>query len=180
MPGARKTAPARKPPPAGPKALRGSPEAKRKAALFLEALTGLRTTQSASDTLGIALARYYVLEARMLQAMIDALEPRERGRKRSLEREIVLRDEENRRLEREVRRLQSLYRTTQRALGVPRDSPGKGGAKKEGGPTTKVRRPRRKTRGQRVVEVLRGAGTGETEAESGATLDVGDRRGGEP
>ena len=59
--------------PAGPKALSGSAEAKRKSAIILEALCGLRTTQSASDELGIALMRSYVLETRMLQGMIDAL-----------------------------------------------------------------------------------------------------------
>ncbi len=71
--------------PAGRKALSGSAEAKRKAAVILEALCGLRTTQSASDAMGIALVRYYVLETRMMQAMIDALEPQARGRKRSQE-----------------------------------------------------------------------------------------------
>ena len=138
-----------KPQPAGAKALRGSDEAKRKAAVFLEALTGVRTTQSASDELGIALARYYVLETRMLQAMIDALEPKPRGRRRSAESELELQRAETKRLEREVLRLQSLYRATQRALGVKKEP----GAKSK--KATKKRRQRKETRGDRVLKELR-------------------------
>ena len=140
-----------KPQPAGAKALRGSDEAKRKAAVFLEALTGVRTTQSASDELGIALARYYVLETRMLQAMIDALEPKPRGRQRSAETELKLQRVETKRLEREVLRLQSLYRATQRALGVKKEPLAKSKSKK----TTKKRRQRKETRGDRVLKQLR-------------------------
>ncbi|MEE4384281.1 MAG: hypothetical protein V2J02_19955 [Pseudomonadales bacterium] len=136
--------------PAGPKALTGSVEAKRKTAVILEALAGLRTTQQASEELGIALVRYYVLETRMLQAMIDALEPRARGRKRD---ESKLRDEletENRRLRREVARLQALYRTAQRAVGVK--APEKS-ARVEA-KTAKARRPRKQSRGERVLSKL--------------------------
>ncbi len=143
-----------RPQPAGPKALKGSVEARRKAAVILEALAGLRTTQSASDELGIALVRYYVLETRMLQAMVTALEPRARGRKRSEDASRRALEEDHRRLQREVLRLQALYRTTQRAFGVresERQKPKKGAASK----TTKTRRPRRESRGERVVRALR-------------------------
>lgn len=138
--------------PAGAKALTGSDEAKRKAAVFLEAIAGLRSTQSASDELGIALVRYYVLETRMLQAMIDALEPKARGRKRDQEQEATRLRDENQRLQREVLRVQALYRVTQRAVGVKQDPArpkGKGKAKK------KVRRVRRQSRGERILKDLR-------------------------
>lgn len=133
---------------AGAKALTGSDEAKRKAAVFLEAIGGLRTTQSASDELGIAVVRYYVLETRMLQAMIDALEPKARGRKRSMDLELAQLRDENKRLEREAMRMQALYRMTQRAVGVKEDKPVRKGKKK-------TRRVRRQSRGERILKDLR-------------------------
>lgn len=144
--------------PAGAKALTGSDEAKRKAAVFLEAIAGLRTTQSASDELGIALVRYYVLETRMLQAMIDALEPKARGRKRSIDLELAQLKDQNTRLQREVMRLQALYRMTQRAVGVKEDKPArktkdKGKGKANG--KKKTRRVRRQSRGERILKDLR-------------------------
>jgi len=138
--------------PAGAKALTGSDDAKRKAAVFLETIAGLRTTQSASDDLGIAPVRYYALETRMLQEMIDALEPMARGRKRSFEMELAQLREENKRLEREAMRTQALYRVTQRAVGVKADKPvrqTKGKGKK------KTRRVRRQSRGERILKDLR-------------------------
>lgn len=136
--------------PAGAKALTGSDEAKRKAAVFLEAIAGLRTTQSASDELGIALVRYYVLETRMLQAMIDALEPKARGRKRSIDMELAQLREDNKRLEREAMRVQALYRMTQRAVGVKEDKPARNSKGKK-----KTRRVRRQSRGERILKDLR-------------------------
>ncbi len=150
---------------AGAKALTGSDEAKRKAAVFLEAIGGLRTTQSAADELGIALVRYYVLETRMLQAMIDALEPKARGRKRSFDQELAQLKEENSRLHREVMRLQALYRVTQRAVGVKEDKP----ARKSKG-KKKTRRVRRQSRGERILRDLRPEAS--SEAAGYATVPV--------
>lgn len=137
---------------AGAKALTGSDEAKRKAAVFLEAIGGLRTTQSASEELGIAQVRYYVLETRMLQAMIDALEPKARGRKRSLDLELAQLRDDNKRLERDAMRLQALYRVTQRAVGVRDDRTQR---QPKGKKKTKTRRVRRQTRGERILKDLR-------------------------
>ena len=106
--------------PAGPHTLKGSTVARKSATLILEALTGLRTTQEAADAMGIALARYYVLETRALEGFICALEPRARGRQRTAEHEIRELKAEVVTLERELRRYQALHRTAQRALGVPR------------------------------------------------------------
>lgn len=140
--------------PAGPKALSGSAEAKRKSAIILEALCGLRTTQSASDELGIALMRYYVLETRMLQGMINALEPRARGKQRSVAAEMKVLQDDRSRLEREVFRLQALYRMTQRAVGVQPDKKPDAKAVK----AKKTRRVRRQSRGERVLASLRSGG----------------------
>jgi hypothetical protein len=138
-------------PPVSPKALTGSADAKRKAAILLEALTGLRTIQSASTELEIALPRYYVLETRMLQAMVDALEPRARGRKRDSAAEMKQLSTENDRLAREIHRLQALYRATQRAVGIKEADP----RSKAKDKTIRTRRPNVESRGRRVAKALR-------------------------
>jgi tRNA isopentenyl-2-thiomethyl-A-37 hydroxylase MiaE len=162
-----------RPQPAGPKALAGSAEAKRKAAVILETLCGLRTTQSASEELGIAVVRYYVLETRMLQGTIDALEPRARGRKRAMDHERTQLLADKQRLQREVLRLQALHRLTQRAVGVKEAAasrPGKAARK-----TVKTRRPRRQSRGERVLAGLRtGIGTEPASAAPAAADRVSD------
>lgn len=137
--------------PAGPKALTGSDEAKRRATVILEAMCGQRTTQEASDELQIALVRYYVLETRMLQAIIDALEPRARGRRRDMEAELKKLGDENQRLERELMRMQALHRVTQRAVCVKPEKPVKA---KDGKPVRK-KRTRKQTRGERVLAALK-------------------------
>jgi Skp family chaperone for outer membrane proteins len=141
-----------KPQPAGPKALRGSAEAKRKAAIILEVLSGLRSTQSAADEIGVALVRYYVLETRMLQAMISELEPKPRGRQVSVSREREKLQEELARTQRELSRLQALHRVTQRAVGV--QEPAKRSKKVKAGKEIKTRRTRKQSRGERIVRVL--------------------------
>ena len=154
MTAARKTG-TRKPPPAGPRALKGTPEARRVAAMLLQVLSGLKSTQEASDELGIALPRYYVLETRALQAMIDALEPRSRGRRKTGEQERQQLRSEIERLQRELLRNQAVHRTTLRALdGL--DQKSGSNRKKPKAPVSgkKVRRVRKKTRGERILSVL--------------------------
>ena len=140
-------------PPSSPKALTGSADAKRKAAIILEALAGLRTIQSASTELEIALPRYYVLETRMLQAMINALEPRARGRKRNVDAELKQLAAENEKLVRGIQRLQALYRATQRAVGIKETD----GSKKAKGKTSRLRSANVEGRGHRVSKALREA-----------------------
>lgn len=141
--------------PMGPKAVRGSDAARRQAALLLEVWSGVRTTQAASDAMGVAVTRFYQLEARALQMMVSAMEPRPRGRQRTPESELGKLKVEKQRLQRDVERFQSLYRTSQRSLGVviaKAPEPGKnaapGGKRKRG--------PRKKARGQAVAAVLLG------------------------
>jgi hypothetical protein len=139
----------------GPKAVRGSDAARRQAALMLEAWSGVRTTQSASEAMGVALTRFYQLEARVLQMIVTALEPRPRGRQVTVETELGKLKAEKQRLQRDVERFQSLYRTSQRSLGVavakspePQKNAAPGGKRRRG--------PRRKARGQTVASVLLG------------------------
>lgn len=134
----------------GPKAVEGSREALRAATTILETLAGLRSTQEASEILEVAQPRYYVLETRALQGMVEALEARPRGRRPDPNLELDRLRGEVARLEREVLRYQALHRASQRALGLPKEESepvGKPGKKK-----TPRRRVRRKSRGERVLE----------------------------
>lgn len=138
--------------PTGPRALVASAEARRRMAIILETLSGVRTTQEAADGLGVALARYYQLETYALEGFLVALEPRQRGRRVSAERECEELREQITRLEREVQRQQALYRTTQRVLGVPKVLSKRAvGGKGKGAASKPVRRRRKKTRGERIL-----------------------------
>lgn len=165
-----------RPQPSGPKALSGSAEAKRKAAVILEALCGLRSTQGASDELGIALVRYYVLETRMMQAMINALEPKARGRQRTANIELAALRGDKQRLEREVLRLQAMYRVTQRAVGVQQDKK-KAAVSKDGKPS-KMRRVRRQPRGERVAAAIRSSAESSRPLSTPATVSTAADTGG--
>ena len=172
--------------PMGPKSVRGSETARRLAALMMEAWSGVRSTQAACEAMGISVTRFYQLEARALQEVVSALEPRPRGRRITAASELGKSKLENQRLRRDLERVQSLYRTAQRTLGVVVAKPtGKadnaaGGKRKRG--------PRRKARGQAVAAVLlrtampdgaREASDAATEQGSGSRGRVGGRPGGQ-
>ncbi|MCZ7607572.1 MAG: hypothetical protein M5U25_16195 [Planctomycetota bacterium] len=118
--------------PTGPGALKGSPEARRQAALILEVLCGVRTATDASKAMGIALPRYYLLETRALQGFILALEPLPRGPQKDPASEIAALKRLLSRQKQELARNQSLLRASQRAMGLP-------------APRPENRRPARKT-----------------------------------
>ena len=151
--------------PMGARAVRGSDAARRVVALLLEAWSGVRTTMAASEAMGVTLPRFYQLEARALQVLVMAMEPRPRGRPRTAEDALGKLQAERQRLLRDVERYQSLYRTAQRALGVAvarppekANNPGSGGKRRRG--------PRKRARGQAVAAVLLG------NAASGGTRGV--------
>lgn len=151
--------------------LKGSAEAKRMACLVLEVLSGLRSPNSASTTAGIAPQRYYYLELRALQAMVQSLEPRPRGpqQRPEAERDKLLKRCE--RLEYELRRAQSHLRSTQRAFGL---APPKDAEVKRKDRSGKERRHRRRptVRARKTVDLIRDSITHEpvpaTEGKSGA------------
>lgn len=156
--------------PMGARAVRGSEAARRSAALLLEAWSGVRSTPSAAEAMGVALVRFYQLEARAVQLIVSAMEPRPRGRQRTPESEVASLRAEVQRLRREVARHQSLYRTAQRTLGIafarppePEKNPTPGSRRKRG--------PRKKARGQTVAAVLLGGAPpeGAREASNGST-----------
>lgn len=141
----------------GPKALTGSPEAKRLAAGILEVLSGIRDTGEAAKTMGISPMRYYLLETRALQGLIAALEPRKRGKVRSVANELEAVKGENQRLQREVTRLQALVRAAQRSMGMA-PQPDKPDERKEKGKRKGRRRRRGTVRAMRAAAALRAGG----------------------
>lgn len=87
--------------------------------MILEVLAGLRTPSEASTALGVTTMRYYVLERRALEGMVQALAPRPKGKRRRPEDALAEAGREKVRLEREKGRLQALVRAAQRTMGLP-------------------------------------------------------------
>ena len=110
---------AKKPTLKSPSDISGSPEAKRTAAVILEVLAGLRLTSEAALALEISEGCYYAFEARALQGLVAACEPRSPGgHGPSPEQELETLKKEKARLEREHARLAALVRATQRTVGL--------------------------------------------------------------
>ena len=86
-----------------------SEPARRAAAAVLEVMAGMKSPQDVSQALGINVNRYYVLETRALSAMVKALEPLPRGRRRRPEAELARLAREKAKAEREAGRYQALY-----------------------------------------------------------------------
>ena len=107
-----------------------SREAKRLTAVLLDVLTGSRTPSQAAEALGISLPRYYQLEERGFRGLVEACEPRPRGRQANAETQLHALNRENERLKRELARQQSLVRLTQRTVGVAPPVPAKESGKK--------------------------------------------------
>jgi hypothetical protein len=114
-----------------------SKEAKRLAAVILEVLAGLRTPAQAAEALALSLPRYYQLEARGLRGLLEACEPRPRGRQPDRAAEAAALQRDNERLRRELTRQQSLVRLAQRSVGLA--PPAVAAPKKTG------KKPRRRT-----------------------------------
>jgi hypothetical protein len=124
-----------------------SKEAKRVAAVLLDVLAGSRSTLQAAEALGVSLPRYYQLEARGLEGLLEACEPRPRGRQPDAGLEMEVLRKENEQLRREVQRQQSLARLTQRTLGVTAPVPAK--------PDNRKRKRKATVRAMRRAEKLR-------------------------
>jgi len=133
----------------GPQPISGDEAAKRSAAVILEVLAGLRTPTDGSQALGITSMRYYVLERRALEGMVQALAPRPKGKRRRPEDALAEVRREKVHLEREVGRLQALVRAAQRTMKLP---PPPSRERKKG----EARRPRRpQVRAEKTIALLR-------------------------
>jgi hypothetical protein len=116
-------------------------QAKRLAAAILEVLAGARTPTEAAATLELSVPRYYQLEAQALRGLLEACEPKPKGRVRTIKTEVEELRKENQRLQREMSRHQALARAAQRAVGL---SP----------PTPTVNKNGKKPRKRRVARAL--------------------------
>jgi hypothetical protein len=138
----------------------GTSDAKRLAAAILEVLGGVRLPSDAASALSISLPRYYQLEVRALNGLLEACEPRPIGRVRSVESELALAQREVATLKRECSRQQALVRLAQRTVGLTAPQPPK--------PGPKGRKRRLPTvRALRALAVLNSEPSGEAEAVSG-------------
>jgi hypothetical protein len=100
-----------------------SREAKRLAAAVLEVLAGLQTPAQAASLVNVSIPRYYQLEARAVAGLVQACEPRPKGRRRGLPTEVAALRQENERLRRDLGRQQSLVRLAQRSIGLSAPPP---------------------------------------------------------
>ncbi|MCC6151772.1 MAG: hypothetical protein IT461_16095 [Planctomycetes bacterium] len=142
--------PKQKAKPVGLSTLKGTPEARRQAALILEVLGGLRGPSDAAKAMGVALPRYYMLETRALQALIKAMEPLPRGPRRNPDAEIAALQKQLTRQKQELVRGQSLQRAMRSAMGIPVAPP------KDAKPEPGKRKPKRPSvRALKAVKVLR-------------------------
>jgi len=135
----------------GSKVPGGSAAALRLASCVLEVLAGLRSVAEAAGALGVSVARYYQLEQRALQGLVQGCEPARRGRAAVPGGETARLREENERLRRDCQRQQALVRLARHAAGL---SPPAEPAPPPGG---KRGRRRETARGRRVAERLREA-----------------------
>jgi hypothetical protein len=133
----------------------GSGEARRAAAVILEVLSGLRGTGEAAEELTTSLTRYYSLEARAVQGLVQALEPLPKGPHKSVTAELAEVKRDKRRLAAEVARLQSLLRVGQRTLGIKSVEPRRKRGKLGDTSHPPKRRRRRTGRGRLAVALLR-------------------------
>ena len=136
----------------------GSVEAKRLAAAVLEVLGGVRSPSDAASALEVSVPRYYQLETRALNGLVEACEPRPLGRVRSTESELATAQREIATLKRECFRQQALVRLAQRTVGLAAPQapkPGPKGMRKRKKPTV---------RALKAVAVLKSEPSGEAEA----------------
>ena len=130
--------------------LTGSKNARCIAAAILEVLAGMRTPIEAADALGFSHPRYYQLEVRALQGMVDALEPKPKGRQVTPTRQVEILTREKECLEKDLARSQSLLRAAHRSIGL--SAPPKKKATTEDGKKRRKSRPR--VRATRAIATL--------------------------
>jgi hypothetical protein len=100
-----------------------SAQARRQTAAILEVLAGVRTPTQAAEVLEVSLPRYYQLEARGLKGLLDACEPKPKGRQVNPLKQMQEIQRENERLRQDVSRQQTLVRAAQRAVGLNAPAP---------------------------------------------------------
>ena len=152
----------------GASTLVGSRRAKQIAVAVLETLAGELGTAEAAQQLGVSLSRYYQLETKALQGLLEAVEPKAKGPQKTPEREVKTLRQEKKLLEKELRRHQALLRAAQRSVGLP-------GGKRAS--SKKRVRKKRGSRGETVLQTLRKATDAEEGGSDGEEKQPGDAGG---
>jgi hypothetical protein len=127
-------------------------DARRVCAVILEVLAGVKTPNSAAESLGVSPPRYYMLESRALEGMLLSCQRRPRGPQLTPARESEKLKAELERTQRDCARLKALLRTAQRVVGLPAAREPKG---KEASSAKKRRKRRPSTRALKVAKALR-------------------------
>jgi len=96
----------------------GSGSANRLAVAILEVLAGVRSPADAARALEVSLPRYYQLETRAMEGLVEACEPRSVGKKPSVENRVAVLEKELEQARRESARQQTLVRVAHRSLGL--------------------------------------------------------------
>ena len=127
----------------------GSREARRAAAIVLEVLAGLRTPTEAGIALEISATHYYNIEARGLQGLVAALEPKPPGKRPDLSLKIAELEGEKKVLAAELARTHGLLRMARNAIGIrsPEREDSEGRTKKPRGKRKASVRARRAVKG---------------------------------
>lgn len=94
-----------------------------RAAVILDVLAGVCTPAEAAQMASISLPRYYLLESRLLVALVNACEDRPRGHRPGPEQETAALKREVNRLKQDCARKQSLLRVVQRTMGLSLPEP---------------------------------------------------------
>jgi hypothetical protein len=133
----------------------GSGLANRLAVAILEVLAGVRTPTDAAAALEISLPRYYQLETRAVEGLVQACEPRCRGKQPSLAKRVAELERQLEQAQREAARQQALLRAAHRSLGL-KAPPEPGKAPDKQARDAKGRRKRRPTvRALKAARVLK-------------------------
>ncbi len=141
----------------------GTHEANRLAVVILEVLAGERSPSEAAKLLGIGAPRYYQLETRALNGLVQALEPRPKGKQPSPANRIAELEKALEEARRRCNRQQTLVRIAQRSLGIKASPPA--GGKHPPKDRAKRRKRRPTVRALRAAKTLEAA-TGVEEAKS--------------
>jgi hypothetical protein len=131
---------------------KGGRVASQVAACVLEVLAGVRTPAEAAGELSVSLPRYYQMEQRALQGLVQGCVPPPRGRVVTPAGELARLRRDNERLTRACQRQQALVRLARQAAGLANPAAKASKTPEAGG---KKRRPRRSARGQEAARRLR-------------------------
>ena len=128
-------------------------EARRKAAVVLEILSGSLNVRQGAEALDMSEVAYYHLEGRALRGLVSACEPVGRGPGPDHEKQLLEKEKECIRLRQDILRYQALARAAQKAVGAGVVRTVDKGAGKPGSGKRKPRRPM--ARGLRAAMLLR-------------------------